>query len=296
MAEPLDGLTFYYRGNEPAIHVRDLHGGHHTIVARNGTYVATAQATAPPWYNRVAWRGRRSTRGRAPDLPAMFQSAGPGEILPSPWVGLPQNQATSRRTSNQGMTQAMAALLPHAPPPVSATTYANALGLQGTYEWCHLIAHSMRGGDGPANVVAGTKNNNSEQLIVENLLAAYRQEQAFQMRVSARLQDAGNGQHMGMAIRYEVSDGQTVRAMYFDSQTQNQPSDIHVQALMENLARWLNLCLRDRATVHVTPTQLQQVLQDCPQFAKPSRKRDRNDDLGNTNATLDKRKKQKKQH
>lgn len=294
MAEPLDGLTFYYRGHEPAIHVRDLHGGHHTVVLRNGTYVATAQGTAPPWYNRVAWRGKRFTRSQPPDLPAMFEAAGPGEVLPSPWVDLPQSQATTRRTSNQGMTPVMSALFPHLPPPISATTYANALGLQGAYEWCHLIAHSMRGGDGQANVVAGTDNNNSEQLIVENLLAAYRQEQAFQMRVSARLLDAGNGRHMGLAIRYEVSDGQAIRALFFDSQTQRVPSGIHVEALMESLARWLNHSLRARATVHVTPHELQQVLDDCPQFAKPSRKRDRNDDLGNTNAKLDKRKKRQK--
>lgn len=294
MAEPLDGLTFYYRGHEPAIHVRDLHGGHHTVVLRNGTYVATAQGTAPPWYNRVAWRGKRFTRSQPPDLPAMFKGAGPGEVLPSLWVDLPQSQSTSRRTSNQGMTRAMAGLFPHLAPPVSATTYANALGWQGSYEWCHLIAHSMGGGDGPNNVVAGTANNNSEQLIVENLLSCYRQEQAFLMRVSARLQDAGNGRYMGLAIRYEVSDGNSIRAMYFDSQTQRVPSGIHVEAVMENLARWLNLSLRARAVVNMTPAELQQVLDDCPQFAKPSRKRDRNDDLGNTNATLEKRKKRQK--
>jgi hypothetical protein len=292
VTEPLDGLTFYYRGNEPALHVRDLHGGHHTVVNRNGTYVATAQSTAAPWYNRVAWRGARSTRGRSPDFKALFASAAPNELLSSGLVALPASRSTTRRVPNQGMTAAMTALF--APPvPTSATLYANALGLQGTYEWCHLVAHSMRGGDGPLNVVGGTKNNNSEQLIIENLLSTYGQERCFGMTVTARLQNPNLGQHMGVAIRYEVSDGNYTFTLYFDSQTQNQPSGVHVQALMEKLARWLNQCLVDRATVHLSNQTLQDVLEDCPQFAKPSRKRDRNDDLGDTNATLEKRRKRK---
>ena len=294
MAEPLDGLTFYYRGNEPALHVRDLHGGHHTVVLRNGTYVATAQSTSMPWYNRVAWRGVRSTRGRSTDFKALFDSAGPADLLSSGLVALPPSRSTTRRVPNQGMTAAMAALYP--PPavaPVSATQYANALGLQGSYEWCHLVAHSMRGGNGPANVVAGTKNNNSEQLIVENLLASYNRENAFSMNVTARLLNQGQGRHMGQAIRYQVSDGNYTFSMYFDCQNQNQPSGVHVQALMQKLARWLNLSLVGRATVHVSRQVLQAVLEDCPEFAKPTRKRDRNDDLGDQNATLAKRAKRK---
>lgn len=290
--EPLDGLTFYYRGNEPALHVRDLHGGHHTVVNRNGTFVATAQSTSAPWYNRVAWNGARSTRGKSPDFKELFKSAAANELLSPGLVPLPTSRATTRRVANQGMTAAMTALF--APPvPTSATQYAAALGLQGTYEWCHLVAHSMKGRDGPGNVVGGTKNNNSEQLVVENLLSAYGQENAFGMTVTARLQNAGLGQHMGVAIRYEVTDGNYTFTLYFDSQTQNQPSGVHVEALMQKLARWLNQCLVDRATVHVTRPLLQQVLTDCPQFAKPARKRDRNDDLGDTNATLAKRKKKK---
>ncbi|MCX7033120.1 MAG: hypothetical protein NT046_04000 [Arenimonas sp.] len=291
MAEPLDGLTFYRRAHGNTIHVRDLRGGHHTIVSRLGRYVATAQTTSSPWYGRIEWRGDRYTRSQLPDMKALFATTVPGEVAPSPWVPLPPDRATTRRTPNQGMTADMALRFPHLVPPVSATTYAHALGLQGSYEWCHLIAHSMRGQDGPANVVAGTSHNNSEQLVVENLLSCYRREWGIEMRVSARVRDAGVGRRLGLAIRYEVRIDGATRTMYLDCQTQRAPSGIHVEVMMEGLARWINLSLRQRVPASPTPQQIRQVLEDCPQFAKPRLKRDRNDDLGNTNAALDKRRK-----
>src|ERR1700730_1484608 len=35
------------------------------------------------------------------------------------------------------------------------------------YEWCHLVSHGMGGPDVPANIVAATCHQNSEQLILE---------------------------------------------------------------------------------------------------------------------------------
>ena len=94
--------------------------------------------------------------------------------------------------------------------PLTATQYAQwGHGARFTrghsnidYEWCHLVAHGLGGKDTPINLVAATKYQNTEQLILENVLYEYRME-GLKVAVEAKL--ASGTQHLAESIWYRVS-------------------------------------------------------------------------------------------
>ena len=91
----------------------------------------------------------------------------------------------------------------------SATDYARkghgAFGTRGhssiPYEWCHLISHGLGGLDIEGNIVAATKYQNTEQLILECVLYEYRME-GLSILVQAKL--AKGTAHLAESIYYEV--------------------------------------------------------------------------------------------
>lgn len=91
----------------------------------------------------------------------------------------------------------------------NATVYArNGHGARFTkghsailYEWCHLVSHGLGGLDVENNIVAATKYQNTEQLILENVLYEYRME-GLSIRVQAKL--ASGTKHLAESVYYEV--------------------------------------------------------------------------------------------
>jgi hypothetical protein len=74
------------------------------------------------------------------------------------------------------------------------------------FEWCHLIGHGLGGADAVGNLVAGTKECNSEQLIIENVIWSYRNEQtaSISICVNASVRGSNLTKHVGGVIRYRI--------------------------------------------------------------------------------------------
>ncbi|MDG9669434.1 hypothetical protein ONV78_16970 [Hahella sp. CR1] len=204
----------------------------------------------PPIYGRVDFNNTVRFNGRTRSqatLENVFNN-GQGGYISTDWIPLPHARSDTRRTPNQGMTDAMLRLTGRN---CSATEYVqfycsqtNYLTLQegDQFEWCHLLAHSMRGEDNPSNIVAALRGNNTEQLAIESALHMYRCEEQFVMNISARTQDLGIGRFLGNVIRYQVKckrgGDQFVR--YLDCLNAPTPSAIHYYGLLEDFAKWAN--------------------------------------------------------
>ncbi|WP_157511131.1 hypothetical protein [Frateuria sp. Soil773] len=244
-----DVYCVYRRQAGRSVYVRDRHGRYNCFSINNGRAVIlpTGITTLAPIYGRVNFannvRFTAHTRSQWA-LGGAYDNA--VQYLSSGWVDLPTCRDASRRQTNQGMNGAMVALTGVAR---SATAYVNWAQLNGSvinpagnWEWCHLIAHSMGGADGPGNIVAAMRGNNSEQLAIESALQMFRREDAFQMKVSVGLLDAGNGRHVGNVIRYKVRciHGGDYYVRYLDCLNAPNPSEIHYYGVMEGLVLWAN--------------------------------------------------------
>jgi hypothetical protein len=83
------------------------------------------------------------------------------------------------------------------------------------YEWCHLVAHGLKGPDHEDNIVAATKFQNTEQLIIEAVLYEYRME-GLAVDVQAKL--ATGTAHLAESIFYEVTlDGKRAYSRTMDA-------------------------------------------------------------------------------
>lgn len=154
---------------------------------------------------------------------------------------------------------------------VSATNYANWYKGRnvnpevktGKWEWCHLVAHSMGGADGPTNIVAAVKGNNSEQLIIESALSMYRRENIFAVQITAALISGGDGRHMGDVIKYEVRStaGGANYVRYLDCLNAPNPSEFHAECIRQEFSIWANKELAKLGPVSASETK--QLLQYC---------------------------------
>ena len=203
------------------------------------------------WYGRIDFRSRRRfTRyiRSQQTLEAALARLPDGQIIDSGLVNLPYERTRTRRTPNQGMTEAIDRIrlvYDYDSPTSDATSYAAwVLGRQTVrHEWCHLVAHSMGGRDRPANVVAAAVGTNSEQLAIENILSAYRNENLFRLQVLAGLYNRDAGQHLATVFRYSIASraSHTTLDIFLDATVDAiQPSAIHQYALVRVVGTWLN--------------------------------------------------------
>ncbi|MFC4734155.1 hypothetical protein [Salipiger abyssi] len=192
------------------------------------------------------------------------------------WHALPPGRNKSDRVPNQGMKGAMQTLNP-ASSTFSAGEYAKFLEdpprnyplVHGaTWHWCHLISHGLGGGNGPGNVVAGTKQNNGEQMAIENALALYRSEQLaeFSFRVRAINTDIGPGRHMGKVICYEircetVAPAYGLLSFFLDCQPKRHTlTPVHFYTVYRDVVRWMNRSLeRSYKYLEVSPSMRRRI-------------------------------------
>lgn len=244
-----DVFCVYRRPVGGSVYVRDRQGRYNAFSINNGRAVILPAGitTLAPIYNRVNFANNvRFVAHTRTQVALALAYANAPQHLNSGWVTLPTYRDASRRQTNQGMNGATAALTGAA---LSATNYVNWASLNGSpinaggsWEWCHLIAHSMGGADGPANIVAARRGNNSEQLAIESALQMFRREEAFGMKVSVGLFGAGNSRYAGNVIRYKIrcihGGGDYVR--YLDCLNAPNPSQIHYYGVMEDIVLWAN--------------------------------------------------------
>jgi hypothetical protein len=188
-------------------HVRDLRGRHVTSIPRGaGQYTKRFWPTGAVYYNRVDWSGSRRSRSASMGMiknkiescvETKYQ-----EIALAPTT-------VALRTHTQKMNAIMTHLFGHA---LTATQYAQQVGMDRcdrvAFNWCHLIAHGLGGADEGYNLVAASTHNNSEQLVIENALYAYRNEtNFFNVKVTAGLKgSAPTLAYAGLVIRYRIED------------------------------------------------------------------------------------------
>jgi hypothetical protein len=109
------------------------------------------------------------------------------------------------------------------------------------YEWCHLVAHGMGGPDHPKNLVAATRHQNSEQLIIECVLYGYRME-GFAVQVRAKL--AKGTQHLAESIYYQILlNGQSAYTRTMDCRRATQPDFAEFHTVARDLRARLNAAL-----------------------------------------------------
>jgi hypothetical protein len=234
-----------------SIYVRDS-TGRYNVYTINGDTVRRLPAGATslgPVYNRVDYvnniRFTAFVRTQSQLAAAYLQAA---HKLSTLWVNLPSNSADTRRAPNQGMNGPTQGLTGNR---MSATDYAawyqgrhpnGPVRAHTRWEWCHLLAHGMHGADDETNIVAARRNNNSEQLAIENALHLYRQEKAFTMKISAALVDGNDGQYIGNVIKYRIRcvHGGGDLVIYLDCLHAPRPSQIHFQRVFETVAHWAN--------------------------------------------------------
>jgi hypothetical protein len=247
--------TFYRRPGSPLVFVRDREGRMvaFRVDAAGVQMVRPLVAELGPVYGRVDFANRFRFSGRVrsqQQLQNAYLLAPAGRIKSTGVLPLPAARVVHRREPHQGMAAAMAAL----GAPAAATAYATWTGLVPApvhaHEWCHLAAHSMGGADGPHNIVAAGRGNNSEQLAIENTLARYRRENLFQVEVGASVFDTGNGRHLGDVIRYRLTtrSGQVDDlVLYLDCRVGIAPSAIHFEEVSHTVSRWANAALEVEA-------------------------------------------------
>ncbi|MEX3944864.1 hypothetical protein AB4Y44_36130 [Paraburkholderia sp. BR10937] len=133
---------------------------------------------------------------------------------------------------------------------LSATEYArNAWFFNPTkghrdirYEWCHLVAHGLGGPDHHTNIVAATKYQNSEQLILESVLHDYRME-GLELVVEAKL--ALGWQHLAESIWFRVRLGnKDIYSRTMDARRATKPDFNEYAAVSTEMRRYLNNGLR----------------------------------------------------
>lgn len=109
--------------------------------------------------------------------------------------GVIKYQASKKRTYVKNMQAATGT--------PSATTYATSNGapaIVGGYNWCHLIGHGGGGSDAAANLVAASTHANSEHLIIERIVYAYKNKGII---VDHRYEPFG-GLRIAKTMRYQV--------------------------------------------------------------------------------------------
>ncbi|MES2673816.1 MAG: hypothetical protein V4660_06220 [Pseudomonadota bacterium] len=243
--------VFYKRFEPDTIFVRDKQGRCRAFRIRGGNaYPSGSTVTsAGPTYGRFDWQNRRrftaSVRSSSV-LESAFLNTPEAQIRKTDWFNLPRSRSVSRRTGNQGMKHAMINLTGANRSALDYILWINDRSLSHAgWEWCHLQAHSMGGRDEHQNVVAARRGNNSEQLIIENALQMYRQENIFEMRVSAALFNNNNGKYAGNIIRYEIRSRANSNRLihHLDCLGAPNPSGIHHGAMHQGICRWANIKL-----------------------------------------------------
>lgn len=249
----VDSHCLYRRPGTATIYARDNFGRYNAF-RMNGQQVIVLPGgltTLGPIYGRVNFANNVRFTGRTRSQDTLEQ-----DFVNTPntmrrqtlWVPLPQTRDAARRQTNQGMNGAMTALTGNA---YSATNYAawyrgrhpgSNVDPNASWEWCHLLAHSMGGADNATNIVAARRGNNSEQLAIESALQMYRMEQAFEMQVTAALLDGTDGRHLGDVIKYEIRciHGGANFEIYLDCLNAPNPSEIHYYSVLADVAGWAN--------------------------------------------------------
>ncbi|WP_321957828.1 hypothetical protein [Paraburkholderia bannensis] len=111
------------------------------------------------------------------------------------------------------------------------------------YEWCHLIAHGMRGPDTPNNIVAATAFQNTEQLILECVLYGYRTE-GLSIDVQAKL--AHGWDHLAESIWYRVIlDKKTIYSRTMDARRATRPDFKEFGSVAREMRRCINTSLEN---------------------------------------------------
>jgi hypothetical protein len=94
--------------------------------------------------------------------------------------------------------------------------------ITGGYNWCHLIGHGGGGGDDPANLVAASTHNNSEQLAIERIVYQYKNS-GVGLRVEAELY--GISLHLARHLVYVVMvNGKEVYERRMDAWRPDKPT------------------------------------------------------------------------
>jgi hypothetical protein len=193
-------------------------------------------------------------------------------VGPAVWHPLPQRRITGGRIAHQGMAGDVAPLLPVGTIP-SATNYAAflrtvvppvSISTAPRWHWCHLIGHGLGGDDGPGNVLAGTMQNNGEQMAIENALVLYANEHALNIEImvqGTRL-NAGDGRFMGDVIKYEINchAAGTPLTLYLDCQpSRHSLSAEHFGKIHSTVTGWLNECLERTYRNTVSRTEIREI-------------------------------------
>ena len=203
-------VCIYQRGE--SYHVRDKFGVQY-VVNSNLSSGRPIKRFRGNFYNRIDWCNnyRDSTPGQAA-LQDSFDNFSGG------YSHIQEISVTYKYIPKRTHTQVMNAVMENLfGQKYSATEYYLFLTfgiqqpsllnyLQPRYEWCHLASHGLGGRDEPDNIVAATSHCNSEQLIIENAIYQYRNEEnSFRIRVRASLDDdRGFKQYLGKVIKYEI--------------------------------------------------------------------------------------------
>lgn len=218
--------------------VRDARG-HQYIVT--GSTVRRGAYSGPSYYGRInfrpnaGWRAANMSRLRNEFNRNPHRKRSARRVFYS---------AILRRTT-QVMNGATKAMFGEAK---TATQYARGCGYAGgaPFEWCHLAAHGYGGPDSLENIVAGTANCNSEQLIIENALWQYRNEELFEVHISSTVLHPVGAPHLGGVIRYRIyAGGQKIFTHYIDCFSHSRPDGVYEDSLFYEVVASLNEALAE---------------------------------------------------
>jgi hypothetical protein len=218
-------LSVYKAYGLRAYSIRDETGMKlHAYINANGRLVIKASIkNKKKYYGRIKYDGARNRRSRTSSqemLKARFERAGYHKTPTSD-----QNPHAVQYTNPPARrhTQVMLGVM-RAKYGVGAQATANWYKTQVavrdngpaippgiSFEWCHLVGHGLGGADAAGNLVAGTKGCNSEQLIIENAIWSYRDENRAQISIDVNCSLRQNGasvvDHLGGVIRYRILAG-----------------------------------------------------------------------------------------
>jgi len=253
-------ITLQRNGEPPAAAIKKLPAGAHWF-AMGDKFFATDGKIKWHWQpNRKRWHKLQTLKkskgsglygrftigpsGRGAPRGASFRSrmgsaaeyrVGGRRVLPA---GIVIGPATKGRRK-QG--EVMAVATGHA----SATAFAIANGgVAGIpYEWCHLIARSLGGKDEPANLVAASKFNNSEQLQIESVLKPYRNNGDVTLHVTSTL---FNGiAHLASKLTYVISvKGKAVYTREMEGFRTDKPTYVELEAVRAGLTQAITKALK----------------------------------------------------
>jgi len=271
---PADSIAYQRNGT---LHIRDS-TGHHWAVRihhRSGApYTTTIPKQPAKLYGRPSGQTSYSDslRGIAHGLMNLVSQEGAwawytgfGGKKNSPVTRVQHGYRPSRNHTevmNQATTNELGSKL-------SATQYARAghgaVLTRGhsaiSYEWCHLVSHGLGGPDQEGNIVAATKFQNTEQLILENVLYEYRMEE-LSIQVQAKL--ANGTRHLGESIYYKVllESGQTAYSRTMDARRATNVTYDEIRSVGQAMRASINAALAQQYPTNGFDPKILQYVED----------------------------------